>query len=157
MEGNFSNEIPGVYAHVRSWQAISRSSAFAQTFTHERKKWQNVCLNKMSRTVPVRTAALTDKSVLYVTARSNFATTHSLVLKWPPSKDEPNSIYVSFNRLLFSRTRYTELLPIQQENNSLSYVVHTASTFSQTEIVSLAGVEKESKVTKMMKMVRQCQ
>lgn len=62
--------------------SISRSSDFAQTITHERKKRQNACFNKTSRTVPVRTAALTDKSVLYVTARSNFATTHSLVLKW---------------------------------------------------------------------------
>lgn len=73
----------------------------------------------------------------------------------PRSKDEPNSIFASFNRMLFSRTRNTKDLPIQQENNSLSYVVHTASSFTQTEIVSLAGVEKESKVTKMMMMVRQ--
>jgi hypothetical protein len=66
----------------------------------------------------------------------------------PRSKDEPNSIFASFNRLLFSRTRNTKVLPIQQENNSLSYVVHTASSFTRTEIVSLAGVEKRVKGNK---------
>lgn len=82
MEGIFNNQVTRVYARVHSLHAISRPSDFAQTITHERKKRQNVCFNKMSRTVPVRTAALTGKSVLYVTARSNFATTHSPVLKW---------------------------------------------------------------------------
>jgi hypothetical protein len=56
----------------------------------------------------------------------------------PRSRYKPNSIFASLHRLLLSFTRETQVVPIQQENNSISYVLHTASFFTQTEIVSLA-------------------
>jgi hypothetical protein len=143
MEGNFSNQITEVYAHVHSLHAVSHSSAFAQTITHESKKRQKVHFNKTSQTEPVRTASHTEKSILYVMVGSNFATTHSLVLKWNLGVKTNRTPFLPPSTNCCFRVQEKKIVSILQENNSLSYVVQTASSFSHADFVSLAEVERE--------------
>jgi hypothetical protein len=46
----------------------------------------------------------------------------------------------------FRVQKKAKVVPILQENNSLSYVVQTSSYFSHAEFVSLAEVEREMSI-----------
>jgi hypothetical protein len=112
MEGNFSNQITEVYAHVHSLHAVSYSSAFFQTITHDSKKRQKVHFNK------TKSDGASKDSITYREVSSlcdggiQFCDNSFSCSEMEPwSKDEPNSILASFNKLLFSRTKKSKGCP----------------------------------------------